>query len=96
MNRIIPQIMNKPNTGKKKLETAPTRIPIEWMIPCSVMNKQNRANIPVRDKENLNQIVSAASLIVEKRSVSKKQAIPIRTEKSNHLNEVQVLIYSEK
>ncbi|MBS7057427.1 hypothetical protein [Streptococcus salivarius] len=56
------------------------------------MNKQNRANIPVRDKENLNQIVSAASLIVEKRSVSKKQAIPISTEKSNHLNEVQVLI----
>ena len=33
MNRIIPQIMNKPNTGKKKLETAPTRIPIEWMMP---------------------------------------------------------------
>ena len=59
--------MNKPNTGKKKLETAPTRIPIEWMMPWSVMNKQNRANIPVRDKENLNQIVSAASLIVEKK-----------------------------
>ena len=33
MNRIIPQIINKPNTGKKKLETAPTRIPIEWMMP---------------------------------------------------------------
>lgn len=33
MNRIIPQIMSKPNTGKKKLETAPTRIPIEWMMP---------------------------------------------------------------
>ena len=56
------------------------------------MNKQNRANIPVRDNENLNQIVSAASLIVEKRSVRKKQAIPISTEKSSHLNEVQVLI----
>ena len=92
MNRIIPQIINKPNTGKKKLETAPTRIPIEWMMPWSVMNKQNRANIQVRDNENLNQIVSAASLIVEKRSVRKKQAIPISTEKSNHFNEVQVLI----
>ncbi|MBN2961698.1 MAG: hypothetical protein JTJ15_04300 [Streptococcus sp.] len=56
------------------------------------MNKQNRAKIPVRDNENLNQIVSAASLIVEKRSVRKKQAIPISTEKSNHFNEVQVLI----
>ncbi|MFS9100132.1 hypothetical protein [Streptococcus salivarius] len=56
------------------------------------MNKQNRANIPVRDNENLNQIVSAASLIVEKRSVRKKQATPISTEKSNHFNEVQVLI----
>ena len=33
MNRIIPPIINKPNTGKKKLETAPTRIPIEWMMP---------------------------------------------------------------
>ncbi|WP_171963495.1 hypothetical protein [Streptococcus salivarius] len=56
------------------------------------MNKQNRAKIPVRDNENLNQIVSAASLIVEKRSVRMKQAIPISTEKSNHFNEVQVLI----
>ena len=33
MNRIIPQIINKPNTGKKKLETAPTSIPIEWTMP---------------------------------------------------------------
>lgn len=92
MNRIIPQIINKPNTGKKKLETAPTRIPIEWMMPWSVINKQNRAKIPVRDNENLNQIVSAASLIVEKRSVRKKQAIPIRTENSSHLKDVHVLI----
>ena len=33
MNRIIPQTINKPNAGKKKLEIAPTRIPIEWMMP---------------------------------------------------------------
>lgn len=33
MNRITPQTINKPNTGKKKLEIAPTRIPIEWMMP---------------------------------------------------------------
>ena len=32
MNRIIPQIMNKQILGKE-LETAPTRIPIEWMMP---------------------------------------------------------------
>lgn len=33
MNRITPQTINKPNAGKKKLEIAPTRIPIEWMMP---------------------------------------------------------------
>ena len=45
MNRIIPQIINKPNTGKKKLETAPTRIPVERMMPWSVIHKQNKANM---------------------------------------------------
>ena len=59
MNRIIPQIINKPNTGKKKLETAPTRIPIEWMMPWSVINKQNKANIAVKLIENFNQISCA-------------------------------------
>lgn len=33
MNRIIPQTINKPNTGKKKPETAPMIIPTEWIIP---------------------------------------------------------------
>lgn len=80
MNRIIPQTISKPNTGKKKPETAPIIIPTEWIIPWSVINKQNSAKIPVRDKENLNQIVSAASLTLEKRSVIRKQAIPISTE----------------
>ena len=56
------------------------------------MNKQNRANIPVRDKENLSQIISAASLTIEKRRLISKQAIPMSAEQSNHLNEVQVLI----
>jgi hypothetical protein len=56
------------------------------------MNRKNRANIPVRDNENFNQIVSAASLIGEKRSVRKKQAIAISTENSNHLKDVHVLI----
>jgi hypothetical protein len=33
MNRIIPQTISKPNTGKKKPETAPMIIPTEWIIP---------------------------------------------------------------
>ena len=92
MNRIIPQTISKPNTGKKKPETAPMIIPTEWIIPWSVINKQNSAKIPVRDKENLSQIISAASLTIEKRMLISKQAIPMSAEQSNHLNEVQVLI----
>ena len=80
MNRIIPQTISKPNTGKKKPETAPIIIPTKWIIPWSVINKQNSAKIPVRDKENFNQIVSAASLTIEKRSVIRKQAIPMSAE----------------
>lgn len=92
MNRIIPQTINKPNTGKKKPEIAPMIIPTEWIIPWSVINKQNSAKIPVRDKENLSQTFSAATLIIEKRRLISKQAIPMSAEQSNHLNEVQVLI----
>ena len=92
MNRIIPQIINKPNTGKKKLETAPTRIPIEWMMPWSVMNKQNRANIAVKLIENFNQISCAVLPLNSNKKVARQQPMAIRTESSSHLNEVQVLI----
>ena len=92
MNRIIPQTISKPNTGKKKPETAPIIIPTEWIIPWSVINKQNSAKIPVKDKESLSQTFSAATLIIEKRRLISKQAIPMSAEQSNHLNEVQVLI----
>ncbi len=92
MNRIIPQIINKPNTGKKKLETAPTRIPIEWMMPWSVINKQNKANIAVKLIENFNQISCAVLPLNSNKKVARQQPIAIRTENINHLKDVHVLI----
>ena len=92
MNRIIPQIINRPNTGKKKPETAPTRIPIEWMMPWSVINKQNRANIAVKLIENFNQISCAVLPLNSNKKVTRQQTIAIRTENSSHLKDVQVLI----
>ena len=92
MNRIMPQIINKPNTGKKKLETAPTRIPIEWMMPWSVINKQNKANIAIKLIENFNQISCAVLPLNSNKKVARQQPIAIRTENSSHLKDVHVLI----
>nr|WP_181717279.1 hypothetical protein [Streptococcus salivarius] len=92
MNRIIPHTINKPNAGKKKLEIAPTRIPIEWMMPWSVINKQNKANIAVKLIENFNQINCAVLSLNTNKKVARQQPIAISTENSNHLKDVHVLI----
>ena len=92
MNRIIPQTINKPNTGKKTLEIAPTRIPIEWMMPWSVINKQNKANIAVKLIENFNQISCAVLPLNSNKKVARQQPMAIRTESSSHLKDVHVLI----
>lgn len=92
MNRIIPHTINKPNVGKKKLEIAPTRIPIEWMMPWSVINKQNKANIAVKLIENFNQINCAVLSLNTNKKVARQQPIAISTENSNHLKDVHVLI----
>lgn len=85
-------MINKPNTGKKKLEAAPTMIPIEWMMPWSVINKQNKANIAVKLIENFNQISCAVLPLNSNKKVARQQPMAIRNENSSHLNDVQVLI----
>ena len=62
------------------------------MIPCSVMNKQNKANIAVKLIENFNQISCAVLPLNSNKKVARQQPMAIRTESSSYLKDVHVLI----